>query len=383
MVKVRFTFCAEPSLTNAATTVTHVISIQRLDEESIYTFPPELRSLTLHDKLMLLPVAKAAKKDLAPRWTRRSFKCILDADLEKLYFDECDNPIFNGILLNELDQEDIRSQHSQPAADAPSSAPLKSLASIVKDAVVPKFGNKTYSSNAGAWLDIFESECRRLLIDEDRYWEAVRLFLEESAEKWYNTTRLSSTTTTWNFWRQSFLENFGTQSLAAARSAFYFKYTSGSLSDYAQHKLNLLATYNPKMHELDRITQLALGLPRHLQDRINLAETTTLGKMLSTINCLDSTRPPQSSSTNALNPAKPAPFSSPRSQHPCPYCKRKGYERYHFEKDCLAKVRDARYTRNSANPGNNNPNYSNVNKAIHSFDLESLQQEIETVQKNA
>ncbi|BET03189.1 Hypothetical protein NTJ_16007 [Nesidiocoris tenuis] len=383
MVKVKFTFCAEPSLANAATTVTHVISIQRLDESSVYIFPPELRSLHLHEKLMLLPVARAAKKDLAPRWTRRSFKCILDDDLAKLYFDEFENPIFNGILLNERGQEDSQPHHSPTAACVTSPAPLKSLASIVKDAVVPKFGSKTYLSNAGAWLDIFESECQRLLIDENRYWEAVRLFLEESAEKWYNTTRLSSSSTAWNFWRQSFLENFGTHSLGAARSAFYFKYTSGSLSDYAQHKLYLLASYNPKMHELDRITQLALGLPRHLQDRINLAETTTLGKMLSTINSLDSIRPPQSSSTSALNPAKPALSSSQRSQYPCPYCKRKGYERYHFEKDCLTKVRDARYTNNSANPGNKSPNYSNVNKAIHSFDLEDLQQEIDAVQKNA
>lgn len=382
-VKVRFTLAAEPSLTNSSTTVPHVISVQVIGSPTVYAFPENCKDVSLHHALMELPIAKLAKKDLKPRWTRRSFNVTLDEKLSKLYFDDDENPIFNGCLLSEFEFSVSASQSSIRAVVTPrdgsdTPAPVKSLTSVVKDAVIPKFGAKTTLYNADSWIQIFEGECKRLLIEEDRFWEVLRLFLEGSAEKWYHTMRLSTTSLVWSTWRDSFLENFGTKSLAAVRSAYFYRYVAGSISDYAQTKLNMLASCNPKMHESDKIAHLALGLPRSLQDRINLAEITSLGKMLSTINSfnvihtssLDSTRSNSGTSNYTT------------STTPCPYCKKKGYERFHYEKDCLTKSRDQRFKNNkNQNSQSSNVN-NNVNKAIHSLSLEELQHEINTEQKN-
>ena len=198
------------------------------------------------------------------------------------------------------------------------------------------------------------------------------MFLEESAEKWYTTTRLSSNSTAWDFWRSSFIENFGQHGLSVARTAFTYRFISGSSpSDYVQNKLNLLVSFNPHMHESDKMAHLALGLPPHLQDRINYSENTTLGKLIAAINALD--RPSirsVSSSTSSTNA-----FSSLRPKTPCPYCKKKGFERYHYEKDCFNKFRE--------NQRKNFPTKTdNVTKAIHNLDIEELQDEVNTAQKN-
>lgn len=58
----------------------------------------------------------------------------------------------------------------------------KPLSTILKDAVLSKFGAGQKSVNASAWLNLFESECIRLEVPSDRFWEALRLFLEKSAE---------------------------------------------------------------------------------------------------------------------------------------------------------------------------------------------------------
>lgn len=63
-----------------------------------------------------------------------------------------------------------------PAID--NQATHKSLRKLLKDSVLENFGLKP--NNANMWIEIFESECRRLEIQEDRSWEAIRLFLENS-----------------------------------------------------------------------------------------------------------------------------------------------------------------------------------------------------------
>lgn len=391
-VKVRFTFCAVASPADSRTTVVHVITIQVSGQELVHAFPQEFRDLSFHASLLELPAAKLAKRDLKPRWARRSFNVTLCEKLVPLYFDADENPVFNGKMLDEYDYSDLASTSSaslppplcsnKDDSSVLGAHQIKSLASVTKNAVISKFGSKSLLSNADSWLTLFESECRRLQIEEDRYWEVIRLFLEEGAEKWYCTTRLSNPSTSWNFWKTSFLENFGSKGLTAARAAWTYHYINGSMSDYAQNKLNLLVSYNPKMSELDKMTHLVLGLPRNLQDKVDFSESSTLGKLLSKINTLDLPR-----SDHARNNSS----SYSQSKSFCPYCKKKGFDRPHAEKDCLTKACDERYCRSgtshSSNGVNNNTYNSNNNfkdnvKSIHSFNFEDLKSEIDSITKN-
>ena len=108
--------------------------------------------------------------------------------------------------------------------------------------------------------------------------------MEKSAEDWYNTTRLTTTSTSWEYWRNSFLDSFGQKGWSSARSAFSYRYISGSLSDYVQTKMNLLVSFNPKMDNFTLMAQIVCGLPVHLQERVDIADTPTVGKLISKIN---------------------------------------------------------------------------------------------------
>lgn len=388
-VRVKFMIRAEPSPSESKSTVPHMIWMQPLDDDDNerFAFPDKYKSVNHHDSLFTLTPAIDAKRDLAPRWHARIFKVSLPADIAALYIDDSGNPKFMGSMLNVFNEADllqpprlVTPSVSSVAVSGQTTAP-RSLSSIVKDAVITKFNTKNYI-NAEAWLNIFESECERLAITQERYWEVIRLFLEESAEKWYITTRLSSNSTAWSFWRESFLENFGTRGLAGARTAFNYRYLSGSsLSDYCQNKLSLLIGFNPRMHELDRIVHVVFGLPQSLQDRINLSEVSTVGKLLSLINTFDkpaSTRSIFSSSSSSASSSSSLSsnaFSSLRPRTPCGYCKKKGRDLYHFEKDCLNKIRDNQ--RKVSNVKQDGPS-----KAIHSLDLNDLQSEVNDLLKN-
>lgn len=377
-VQVRFVLRAEPSPTNSATTVTNVIAIQPLfsDNDEVYAFPDELKAVSHHDQLFKITNANTAKQNLKPRWARRTFKISLPDDVARLYFDSDDNPVFMGQMLNIFNESLLLQPPASSAStsdtssnSAPATQPTqRSLASIVKEAALPKFNGK--STNAGAWLETFVSECQRLEIPQERYWQALRLFLEEAAEKWFNNTRLSSTSTAWEFWHDLFLETFTQKGLAAAKSAFAFKYISGSLTDYAHSKMTHLMNFNPKMDELTKIAHIATGLPQNYQDRIDLNECDTIGKLFAKINTFDKPR----AIISSPNPRSNA-FSSLQSREKpiCGYCKKKGFDRRHYEKECFTKLIDNQ---------RKNSKSSDFPKAIHNVNVEELERELNECQKN-
>lgn len=380
-VKVRFTLRAEPSHRDPKSTVPHLIAIQFIDDDTIYAFPDKFKELSHHGVLMALPVADSARKDLAPRWQRRTFKITLPDDVAKLYMDDEGNPVFSSTMLSEYAESSSSFADLPPTASVQVSANVdpkpKSVSSLVKDAVLSKFNAKNHS-NPEVWLDLFESECVRLGLQRTQFWEVIRLFLEDSAEKWYHTIRQTSKSTSWDFWRESFLENFSQNSLSVARHAYSYRFNSGSLSDYFQTKHNLLVSLNPQMHEKDKILHIVLGLPNYLQNRIDLHEVSNVGRLSSVLNSFSVT-PSRSSSSfsqnrNSSNSNSSSVFSSLRPRTPCPYCRSKGFERFHFEKDCFTKFRD--------NRSKNTKSTNNAPKAINSFDVSELENEISELQKN-
>ncbi len=100
---------AEPSPTDSKTSVTHLYAFQLLDDEddsTVYAIPVEYKNLKHHDQLFSMPAAAAAKRtELKPRWKTRAFKVLLPANLAKLYVDDVGNPVFNGTVMDELDND--------------------------------------------------------------------------------------------------------------------------------------------------------------------------------------------------------------------------------------------------------------------------------------
>ena len=377
-IKVRFTFIAEASVSDPKTTVICLRYMQFDDDEheTVYAFPEHRVHLQHHDKLMQLPSAKTAKKSLVKRGTRRTVKITLPQDVAILYVDEDGNPVFDNEMLGEYVESprSVSSTTLSQIGDATNTTveiKSKPLATILKDAVISKYGQK--SIHAESWLQMFESECVRLGVAEDRYWEAIRLFLEKSAEEWYETTRLTTTSTSWEYWRNSFLDNFGQKGWSSARAAFSYHYISGSLSDYAQTKMNLLVRFNPKMDDFTLRAQIVCGLPLYLQERIDMAETPNVGKLISKINSFNCPTP--RNFANQLKQTSSA-FSSLK-RVPCGYCKKKGFERFHAEKDCFTKIRDSQNRTNF-----NIENKQGERKAINNIEINELANEIIQESKN-
>jgi len=110
---------------------------------------------------------------------------------------------------------------------------------------------------------------------ENRFWEAVRL-LEGAALDWYNSRRLTFSGATWAKWRESFLDTFAPKGWSDARSAISYCYFSGSLSEYAIKKENLLINFHSKMDDVMKITLIILGLPISIQEKIDPSEISSV-----------------------------------------------------------------------------------------------------------
>ena len=335
--KLIFTFATEASPLNPKTTVLHVKCLQFTEDGPRYLFPSESQDIAEHEELMKTAVARSVRKSIGQvRGKFRTVKISLSTDLYSLYVDDDGNPLFKDYLLDQGYPTSVDSSSSSSSVVRDRDVvPEKSLSSIVKDAVLQKFGSRRM--NASSWIDTFELECLRLGILENRFWEAVRLFLEGAALDWYDSRRLTFSGATWAKWRESFLDSFAPKGWSDARSAISYRYFSGSLSEYAIKKENLLINFHSKMDDVMKITLIILGLPISIQEKIDPSEISSVGKLLSKLNSFD--RPRSFSSAEKSN-LSPSPFSSIKSRSPCPYCLKKGFQHFHAEKDCRIKLSD-------------------------------------------
>ena len=164
------------------------------DRQIIYAFLENLIGLQHHDKLMELSSAKTAKKNLTQRGRKRTARITLPPDVAALYVDHDGNAVFNSEILDECSEQShcssvsVRSGETSHSPITPqgTTKTKSSLSTIMKDVVILKFGSK--SLHAESWITILASECRRLEVSENRYWEVIRLLVEKSAEEWYKTT---------------------------------------------------------------------------------------------------------------------------------------------------------------------------------------------------
>lgn len=357
-VKARFLIATEASI-DGKTTVYKVKQIQLEDMDEVFAFPPELQDIALHDELMKTGPAKSAKRVLTTRNTYRNPFIRLTTDLKKIYLDEDGNPSFKGELLAGIfapSKEEVKPlilPTNQPVTNAIPAT--KSLSTILKDAVIEKFNGRNY--NAVSWLNTLEDECTRLQITEENYWIVIRLFLEGPASDWYQATRTILKTDIWEQWRQSFLNAFSSKGWSDVCSALYYRFTAGSLTDYALKKLKMLVDMDPRISDNMKICTIVAGLPPSVREKLDRGEIDSVNTLFSKINVLDKPQRqngPNNNYTNNNHPKGPQnkPFNNFRTRTPCPYCEKKGYiGRMHAESECRTKAYDL--SRNGNAPNNN------------------------------
>ncbi len=334
-VKVKFHMAMEAG-PDPKTNVKNIKSIQRLDDLTTYSFPSECQLSSTHLQLSKNPTIARGLGQLSRRGQSRTLAVTLNENLYKLYFDEEGNVCFNNTYLDEIVlQQDPQGQSL--------TTQKKSLKSLTKDMVIEKFTGK--SQNANSWIISFEKECRRLEINQSQFAETLRLCLEGSALEWYSINlKLVELTAPWETWKVEFLDNFTSKGWSDVTYAYTFKYYSGSLSEYAFKKINLLLEADPTLSVTSRINFVVIGLPNFIKDRLNKSDIESQADLISELNNLESFVNRHKGKSQYVHPRKNNNENSHSSQdknplrkdyYPCPLCEKAGFlNRYHKETDC-------------------------------------------------
>ncbi len=352
-VKARFHFACEATA-DPKTNVIKVKSIELLEQDEVFIFPPELQQLSHHAELCDLATIKSGLKSLTKRGHFRNLKITLTEDIAKLYLDTDENVRFKDHYLEEFQNT---APVSKVVTQSPSMSPVvqmiekkKNLSSLVKDMVLDKFTGKR--QNAVTWLTLFESECIRLEIATDKYSEVLRLFLEGSASEWFSLNlKIINLTDSWEIWKNSFLDSFGDRGWADVTFAYNYKYVSGTLNEYAIKKLNLLLEVDPAMVISTQINLVAIGLPAFVRNRLHRREINTQSKLIIELNQLESLVKSQTSKFTQINLKQSTDTkrntNNTQEKKPCERCEKAGYPgRMHPEVFCRYNPNNKKNDRN-------------------------------------
>ncbi len=355
VVRVRFYVYVGPDPNNAKTNIHLIRSMQKENAEEIFLFPSVLQPLRRHSELAKFPAIIGACKTIKARGQYRKIMVTLSDSLATIYFDEDGNARFSDEYLEEVS--------SDPKPEIPTnieSSKQKPLQSITKDAIIQRFNGTT--PNPKTWIGNLEQECLRLDIPVERNCEVLRLFIEGIALDWFNTAWTLHGVSTWDNWKQSFLDHFATRGWSESSYAINFKYLRGSLSEYVIKKLNLLADCDPKLPEFSRILIVIAGIPYEWHSHLDRDKIKTTNDLIMKINQIDrlvsraskipNSVTPRSDSTSSRNNRNP-------NNKPCSYCESIGKPgRFHPESECKTK----KY-RPGSNPGKSSTPFPKTNES--------------------
>ncbi len=310
-----------------------VKSVQVLDEDEIFLFPPHLQPIEKHKELAALPLIKSALKSLRVRKQYRNIKITLPKEIAELYFDEEGNACFCEEYLPEVSDTD--KQSSSDSSPSLENSTKKNMQSITKNMICEKFNGR--NANAQTWLRLFTMECDRLGIEVGQRIEALRLFVEGTAAEWFVATWTLMSFSTWSEWSEVFLDNFGEKGWAEVISAFNFKYIGGSYAEYAIKKLNLLLQVDPELTEKSRVMFIIIGLPYNIREKLNRKTVDTQRKLMVALNQFEAA--PKSSSNSRFQSSKSFSLGSTPSRSskyvPCSHCAKIGKPNmFHPENKC-------------------------------------------------
>lgn len=355
-VKAKFHFASEA--VDSKTTIVKVKSIQLLDQSETYLFPVDSQTSAQHQQLFNHTITKGVVKSLKTRNKFRKVVITLKEDeLRDVYLDEEGNVVFNGIYL-EYVRTDIA---NHPSCSQQNSCPnSKPIHSIVKNMVLETFNGKNF--NAGEWLKTFESECNRLDIKEDKFAEALRLFLDGSPLEWYHIfLKTHSLTLAWKSWNNSFLDTFNVKSWTEIAFAYNFKYLNGVFLDFALKKRNLLLDVDPKLTIDSQINLIVIALPKFIRSRLTKKDLVNIDSLMSVLKQIEPVNKNSSDRVYQNKNKQGDNNSSINSMSPCSYCEKKGYpNRFHMESVCRTKMNDRKQSTNDKVRVSNNAEIQNA-----------------------
>lgn len=374
-IKVLFTLSCEASPTDSKSNVRNVKSIQIIGEDQIYKFPGNLQLINLHPELAADPTIKKALQQLDKRGKCRSVKLTIAGNLRAIYVDPDENIQFRDEFL-----DSIPTTKEQSAI--PNQPLQKSLSSLTKDMICPKFDRK---SNPTQWIKQFELEVIRMNVPQVRFAEVLRLFLEGSALDWYEITfRLIGLGGTWDEWKINFLENFNTKGWSEIVYAYEFKYLYGSLSDYVLKKIRLLLEAEPALPTIACVNLVVVGLPSNVREKLDRSEILTQADLMSALGALEhlALKIPLSSDKQNKQMDINKKLNKKPEYKPCSICTKLGnLQRYHPETKCWnnPKNPDNKLYNNNSNNHNNKKN--NI-KMANNVELQEVMNEEIRNQKN-
>ncbi|KAL7293146.1 hypothetical protein TKK_0013299 [Trichogramma kaykai] len=327
-IKVKLLFVSEA--TDPKTTTVKVKTIQAVGQTEIYKFPQNLQMGDKHPRLFEHSIVKGVVKSLKTRNKFRNVTLTLSKELHDEYMDEENNFVFQEYYLEESQGDVVE------IAQAGKETQGKAIHSIAKDMILEKFNGK--NCNAEAWIKLFVLECTRLNINENRFSEVLRLFLEGSASEWFSSfMKTNSLAKDWEDWSNFFVDTFGQKSWSEIAFAYSFKYLNGSYLDFALKKINLLIDVDPELTIESQINLIVIGLPGFVRSKIDKKNIVKVEDLMAKLRLLE----PVSNKFNRSSVEKQKNDNGSRSQmnyKPCTYCEKAGYpNRFHPEKVCRTK----------------------------------------------
>ena len=120
------------------------------------------------------------------------------------------------------------------------------------------------------WILEYETEYEKYEIQNDeKRIKNLKKYLGKTASEWNQTNLLKDKEYNWENWKAAFLKAFSNKGWSAVRYAYNFKYISGSFTEYAIKKEQLILEVRRKTSEETRINLIVIGLPIYIQDKID------------------------------------------------------------------------------------------------------------------
>lgn len=318
-----------------------VETVKKEDDTVYFGIPISLQLSIHHKQLFELPIIKNATKTLTKIGQYRNISITLNDDLKRTYMDEEGNLVFEETYLDEVKIPSEGNSGEVNKELSPSVKTKEDLNGIEKKFSIDNFDKM---GNAKDWLSDFEGECERLdIISDESKIKCLKLFLKDSAQVWYRSNIIKLEDNDWQSWKTSFLTVFNEKGWSNVRYAISFKYMSGSLTDYALKKENLLLEMERTMSEKSKISLIVVGLPIYIQDKLDRESISSTDELINAIGAYEGQ---VSRKTEENYGEKSKGKKNPKDdieRKPCTICKSLNFPgRFHPVEQCRNKDSPAR-----------------------------------------
>ena len=306
-----------------------------MDKKQWYILPRENRDIQNHQVLMANNIVINAIKAIKPINGFRKVSLKLNKDIIDNYFDEGENVCYQNIPLeeyNEISEEKDNLQKKIKELETRLEEKFYIHEKIEKNFILEKFNNK--KNNASEWIEKYEKECsRHKIMKEEQKIEILEQFLEDTAKIWYELHSKNKKNSTWIEWKNSFLNHFSKKGWSTIRKAYNYKYIEGSLIDYLLIKEKLCTEIEDKMTTTSKINLMVMGLPIHMQEKLDIEEITSIEKLMIEIKKINNS----TFERRRLEVTKKEDFKKLTipNKKPCAICEKLGYKnRFHSTQIC-------------------------------------------------